>query len=323
MLRLYAFIAGICFCLAAGVVLAQQGPVAAMFVSDQKRDPALALSFQTLDVPPTKTAAFPLRVYLSAGDLERAFDRTEFRPDAAIVPTNTDLLIAASEPSTQRVLVDRVRKVPEALRGLEDQIAARRKQPPAAAGKESGLLRIGIDMLVAPLSGAGAFPKTVCLVATDYAKGGAIDHRELFAQDRVRKGIAGCLTALDAAGVQSVVLPLLGAASSEKQTNDPLYEGQRVLKECRHINAAAGIALGLHDFAPGRRTLREIGIVQWDLEVVGMFTPATGRGFTPNSEKAYRAYAEQVNQAVRKGLAGNKTTASDVHGSCNAIFNLQ
>ena len=184
-------------------------------------------------------------------------------------------------------------------------------------------MRIGIDMLVAPLSGAGAFPKTVCLVATDYAKGGAIDHRELFAQDRVRKGIAGCLTALDAAGAQSVVLPLLGAASSEKQTNDPLYEGQRVLKECRHINAAAGIALGLHDFAPGRRTLREIGIVQWDLEVVGMFTPATGRGFTPNSEKAYRAYAEQVNQAVRKGLAGNKTTASDVHGSCNAIFNLQ
>ena len=323
MLRLYALIAGICFCLAAGVALAQQGPVAAMFVSDQKRDAALALSFQTLDVPPTKTAAFPLRVYLSAGDLERAFDRTEFRPDAAIVPTNTDLLISASEPSTQRVLVDRVRKQPEALRGLEDQIAARRKQPPAAAGKESGLLQIGTDMLVAQLSGAGAFPKTVCLVATDYAKGGAVDHRELFAQDRVRKGIAACLAALDAAGAQSVILPLLGAASSEKQTNDPLYEGQRVLKECRLINAAAGIALGLHDFGPGRRSLREIGIVQWDLEVVGMFTPAGGRGFTPLAQTAYREYAEQVNQAVRKGLAGTKTTASDVDGSCNAIFNVQ
>ena len=158
-LRLYTFIAGICLCCAAGVVLAQQGPVAAMFASDQKRDAALALSFHTLDVQPTKTAAFPLRVYLSAGDLERAFDQSEFRPDAAIVPTNTDLLIAASQPGTQRVLVDRVRKQPETLRGLEDQIAARRKQPPAAAGKESGLLRIGIDMLVANLSGAGAFPE--------------------------------------------------------------------------------------------------------------------------------------------------------------------
>src|SRR5688572_12072926 len=159
MLRLYAFIPGICVCLAAGVALAQQGPVAAMSASDQKRDAALASSFQTLDVPPTKTAGFPLRVYLSAGDLERAFDRSEFRPDAAIVPTNTDLLIAASEPGTQRVLVDRVRKQPEALRALEDQIAARQKQPPAAAGKESGLLRIGIDTLVVNLSGAGAFPR--------------------------------------------------------------------------------------------------------------------------------------------------------------------
>ncbi len=322
-LRLYTFIAGICLCCAAGVVLAQQGPVAAMFASDQKRDAALALSFHTLDVQPTKTAAFPLRVYLSAGDLERAFDQSEFRPDAAIVPTNTDLLIAASQPGTQRVLVDRVRKQPETLRGLEDQIAARRKQPPAAAGKESGLLRIGIDMLVASLSGAGAFPRTVCLVASDYANGGAIDHRELFAQDRVRKGIAACLTALDAAGAQSVVLPLLGASSSEKQTNDPLYEGQRVLQECRLINAAAGIALGLHDFVPGRRSLKEIGIVQWDREVVGMFTPPGSRGFTPNAQKAYRAYAEQVNQAVRKGLAGNKTTANDVDGSCSAIFNVQ
>src|SRR5688572_31122343 len=90
MLRFYAFIAGICFCFAAGVALAQQGPVAAMFASDQKQDAALASSFQALDVPATKAAAFPLRVYLSAGDLERAFDRSEFRPDAAIVPTRSE-----------------------------------------------------------------------------------------------------------------------------------------------------------------------------------------------------------------------------------------
>ena len=62
-----------------------------MFASDQKREEPLALSFLPIDVPPTKTAASPLRVYLSAGDIERAFDNADFRPDAAIVPTNTDL----------------------------------------------------------------------------------------------------------------------------------------------------------------------------------------------------------------------------------------
>ena len=57
------------------------------------------------------------------------------------------------------------------------------------------------------------------------------------------------------------MMPLLGAASAEMQSRDPVYEGQRLLKECRHLNSAAGIALGIHDFAPGRHTLREIGIV--------------------------------------------------------------
>jgi hypothetical protein len=80
---------------------------------------------------------------------------------------------------------------------------------------------------------------------------------------------------LDAAGAQSLVLPLMGAASSREQA---LYEGQRVLKECRLINATAGIALGIHDFAEARRSLTEIG---------------------------------------------ENTTASDVNGSCRAIFNSQ
>jgi hypothetical protein len=319
------------FCwLLAEVAIAQQGPVAVMFSSDQKRDQALALSFLPLDLPPAKAAAFPLSVYLSAGDLERAFDNAQFRPDAAIVPTNTELLIASPDPATQRTLIDRVRKQPDVLRDLEDQIAARRKQSPATSGSEGGLLAIGVDTFVAQLPRAvnnkasgGAFPKMACLVATDYPKGGAIDRRELFAQDRVRKGIAGCLAALDAAGVQSVVLPLMGAASSSTQTNDKLFEGQRVLKECRLINSTAGIALGIHDFAPTRRSLREIGIVQWDREIVDMFSVPKGSSLAQSARNAYLKYAEQVREAVRKGLAGTKTTASDVDGSCNAIFNVQ
>ena len=163
-------------------------------------------------------------------------------------------------------------------------------------------------------SGAGAFPRLVCLIATDFPTGGAVDRRELFSQDRVRKGVAACLSALDAAGATSVMMPLLGAASAQTQSKDPVFEGQRLLKECRHLNAAAGIALGIHDFVPGRRTLREIGIVQWNQEIGEMFSSSR------LAQTAYRLYAEQIKQAVNKGIAGEKTTASDIGGNCSATF---
>jgi hypothetical protein len=311
----------------AGVTRAQQGPVAAMFGDDQKRGEEIALSFATAEVPPTAAAGFPAQVYLTGGDLERAFDTSRFRPDAAIVPTNTDLIITSGSPATQRVLVDRVRKQSSVMRSLENQIDMRRKQKPAASGGDASLLNIGTDWFVAQLSrqgkeSGGAFPKTVCLVATEFPKGGAIDRRELFAQDRVRKGIAGCLAALDAAGVQSVVMPLMGAASAATQANDPAYEGQRVLKECRLLNSLAGIALGIHDFAPNRRSLREIGVIQWDRELDEMFSLPRGTRLAQTAQNAYRQYSDQVKLAFRKGLAGEKTMPSDVDGACSAIFSF-
>jgi hypothetical protein len=309
---------------AARVILAQGAPVAAMFHDDQKRDASLALSFASVELAATR-AGVPLHVYLTAGDLERAFDRLEFRPDATIIPTNTDLLVTASDPATQRVLIARVQKQPEAMRELESQVATRRKQSSAPTDGEPGLLRIGIDSFVAQLApGNGpsqaAFPKTACFVATDFATGGAIDRRELFLQDRMRQGIAGCLDALDAAGAQSLVLPQLGAASSTTQTNDAMYEGQRTLKECRLLNSTAGIALGIHDFAVRRRNLREIGVVQWDKEIVGMFKVPPGSRAERNAQAAYRAYAKQVREVLQKGLAGEKVTANDLQGNCGPIL---
>jgi hypothetical protein len=163
----------------------------------------------------------------------------------------------------------------------------------------------------------------VCLIATDFPQGGAIDRRELFAQERMRKGIAGCLAALDAAGVQSVVLPLMGAASSGTQAKDAVFEGQRVLKECRLMNSLAGIALGIHDFAPGRRQIQEIGIIQWDQELVEMFGLRAGTTITGAAQNAYRTYSQQIALALRRGVAGEKTTASNIDGSCTAIFSAQ
>jgi hypothetical protein len=305
-----------------GQALAQQGPVAFMFGDDQKRGEEIALSFATTEMAPTATAAFPSKIYLTGGDLERAFDTPRFRADAAIVPTNTDLDITASSPATQRVLIDRVRKQSAVMRDLQEQIAAHRKQSPAA-------LNIGLDSFVVQLprqgskQASGAFPKMVCLIPTDFARGGAIDRRELFAQDRVRKGITACLSALDAAGAKSLVLPLMGAASSGTVTKDAAFEGQRVLKECRLLNSVAGIALGIHDFAPSRRSIREIGIIQYDQELDEMFSLPRGTRLAQTAQNAYRVYADQVKLALNKGLAGEKTTSSDVDGSCTAIFNAQ
>jgi len=302
-----------------GVAFMQQEPVATMFRADLKRDQTLAASFLPIEVPAGGATA-TMHVYLTAGDLERAFDRAEFRPDAAIVPTNTHLLVTAASPTTQRMLIARVMKQPSVMADLQDQIAARRKQSPAATASD-GILQIGIDSFVArlPSSGAadvkGAFPRQVCLIATNSPTGGAVDLRELFVQDRVRKGVAGCLATLDAGGAGSVVMPLLGAASAQTQSRDSAYEGQRLLQECRHLNAAAGIALGIHDFAPGRRAVREIGIVQWDREISQMF------GGSAAGQAAYRVYAEQIKRAVTKGLAGERTTAADLDGNCAATLN--
>ena len=307
------------------IAFAQKAPLAALYNAEQQRDAFLATSFLQVDLPATATTPYPAPLYLMAGDLERAFDRREFRPDAVIIPTNTDLLLKAPAPATQRVLVTRVEKQPETMRDLTEQVEARRKRP-AAAGV-TGTLQIGLDTFVAQLPRGGKpdatapFPPSACFIATDFAKGGAIDRRELFAQDRVRKGIADCLSALDAAGAQSIVLPLMGAASSGTQADDARFEGQRTLLECRLINATAGVALGIHDFAARRRNVREVGVVQWDQELSRMFKVAGGSRLEKAALTAYRLYADQIKLALRKGLAGEKTTHTDVGGSCTAILN--
>jgi hypothetical protein len=329
-LRPQSLLLGVLLSISAGDLGAQQAPVAAMFGDDQKRGESIALSFATAELPATATAPVPLQIYLTGGDLERAFDNARFRPDATIIPTNTDLEIAAALPGTQQVLIERVRRQQAVLRDLQDQIALRRKQASTASAGQPGLLDIGEDWFVVQLprstSGKpsdGAFPRLACLIPTEFPKGGAIDRRELFSQDRARKGIAGCLAALDTAGAQSVVLPLMGAASSRTQAKDPVFEGQQVLRECRQLNSLAGIALGIHDFASSRRNLREIGIIHWDQELVEMFSLPKGTRLAQTAQNAYRTYSEQIKLALRRGLAGEKTTSTDIEGGCTSILNVQ
>ena len=203
---------------------------------------------------------------------------------------------------------------------LQDQIAARRKQAPA--GGDGGVLQIGVDAFAAQLPRNGERDRRQGRVSEV-----GVPDRDRLSHGRgrrspraVRHRIA-CARALrdawprlDAAGAGSVMMPLLGAASAKTQSKDPVYEGQRLLKECRHLNAVAGIALGIHDFTPARKTLREIGIVQWSQEISEMF------GGGRLAQSAYRVYAEQIKQAVNQGIAGEKTTASNVDGNCASTF---
>jgi hypothetical protein len=53
-----------------------------------------------------------------------------------------------------------------------------------------------------------------------------------------------------------------------------------------------------------------------------MFKVTSDSRAAGSAQAAYRTYAEQVRGAFRKGLAGNKTTSSDVTG-CNAILDVQ
>ena len=78
-------------------------------------------------------------------------------------------------------------------------------------------------------------------------------------------------------------------------------------------------ALGIHDFSPTRKNIREVGIVQWDREITGMFDPGASRIM----RAAYESYAGQITAALRKGLGGEKTTAQDVGGGCAATFRAQ
>ena len=147
----------------AGVVVAQQKPVAAMFGDDQKRGETIALSFATAEIarprrPDSPCISISPQVTSCARSTGLIFDPT--RRSCRPIPI---CCTTGAWPATQRVLMERVRKQSTVMRDLEEQIAARKKQSPATS---DGLLSIGVDTFVALLprpgraQASGAFPKT-------------------------------------------------------------------------------------------------------------------------------------------------------------------
>ena len=83
------------------LIAATQGPVAAMYADDQARGNAIPQGFAAASLPASGNAPATAQIYLTTGDLQRAFDEARFRPGAAIVPTNTELQLTARAPAEQ------------------------------------------------------------------------------------------------------------------------------------------------------------------------------------------------------------------------------
>ena len=220
-----------------------------------------------------------------------------------------------------RLFISRVQKQPDVMRDLEPSrdtqaaVAGIGRRARSPSNRHRYVRRA--SRRVTPAS-QGAFPKNACFVATDFAKGGAVDRRELFLPDRMRQGIAACLDALDTAGARSLVLPLLGAASSTTQRNDAQYEGQRILKECRLLNSTTGIASAFTTSPPAAAICARSASCSGtgSSRACSAWMPAAARN--EPRRRPYRAYAKQVSDVFRKGLAGQKSRraiSGELHGN--------
>ena len=193
--RVFAFIVGMSVAALTGVTMAQQGPVAAMFADDQKRNASLAQSFTTAELPATSGASVPLQRVPQRRRSRAGLRRIRIpsrRDDCPHQHRPADRGTGAGDPAR----ADRSRS----------ETAGRHAEPgrpgrsAPATGVSTNRRRAGPPshrhrfVRGAPGAGrrcpAGAFPKAACLVATDFANGGAVDRRELFLQDRMRQGIS-------------------------------------------------------------------------------------------------------------------------------------
>jgi hypothetical protein len=331
--RLLSVLFGICGIGASWTALAEDLPVASWF-TDRQGSSQFARSFYEEQLSATPTEPRELSVYLTVGDIAVAFDEARFRPDGAIVPTNMNLDLHASFPATQAILIRRVSADPTALHDLQTQVEAERKRHGSGIAAGSAVLALATGTFTASLkrvpltndARSRPFPTTVCLIATDRPTGGSISRRDLFTQSQVRIGVKDCLLSLDKSGAHSVMMPLIGAASIATQGKALADPKERLLLRCRLVNAISGIALGISDFAPTRGAVEEIGIVQWDTDLLRLFS-APNRPVTPKIEEAlardYQDYSQGVIETLKRGLQGKLTTGDDLkERDCNWILGI-
>lgn len=296
---------------------APSGPVARHFLFEQGRS-LLNRSFYQESLLVTDANRQPLDVYLLVGDIAMSFDNSKFRPDAAIMPTNRELEFLAKFPITQKIIISRAMK----SRYAKDSIlAAKSEKASVRMATEPVLVRLKSGL--APVDEEREpFPSWACFLATDFSTGGSGSEkfRDLFEQQQIKIGVRACLSKLDEAGVRSVVMPLLGAASS--WTQEVSNSKARELLRCRTINSIAGISLGIKEFSVTAKSILEIGIIQYDKDIRKLFFFSSASNGSPAEIKAYQTYAKGAAETFRRGLQGIATKQSDLleERDCNKIF---
>jgi hypothetical protein len=274
------------------------------FMEQQERSSFGRIFFDSKIESPTRPGP---RVFLVSGSLDEAFD---FRPDAVVVPTNTQADLFAEFPITQHILIDRAQLTPGAADALRQAVDARRK----------GLLPLGTGSLTVtlPEPARQRLPGVVCLIATDYSQGGSNERRDLFYQHHIATGVGGCLRDIDATGARSIALPLVGSATFA--TRDSALKGEeRDLLQCRLINSISGIGQAIAEFSHTPFGLTDVGVVIWEKDLRRLFgtTPADPR------RKEFDRFAAFARASILRGLAGKNTTSAELGmPQCLSIFGL-
>ena len=236
-----------------------------------------------------------IRLYIMDGDLNRTFDHAEFRPSAAVLPTNTRVNIEDPFPVTQRLLL-RSRLTEAEMRVIDEKISLGTK------------LDLGRDSLVVTLpddSGdIGTLPRKLCLIATDLPGGGVINDKDFYFQKPLGEGLASCFEGIDRLNATSVVTPLVGSALFAVKPGTPLTRDQRRLKICRLLNSLGGIVIGLARSATDSKSIQEVGIIFYTKELNDLFQLNLSEPNVLDKER-FLSFAAQTRSHTDVALTGD------------------
>lgn len=313
------------------LALASETPVRTLYLETRASMPRWERSFTAIPLatPPASAASThtapvvdQLTVYLFVGDVTRTFDSGALQVDAAIMPTNNKLEMLAAYPTTQAALVRRISSDSMALGSLVQSAKTR-----AVGGMIMAIDTFPVMLWpkAAPTTPYG-FPRYACFIATDEPDSGSINMRDLFSQRLIAKGIEGCLSWLDEKGAKSVVMPLIGSASGGTSALQLKDLKQRYLLQCRLINSISGIGLGVNGFLKHRKSIQEIGLIQWTRDMEKQFPAApaspAGRHTKDVSANAVDQYGDFARTTLTKALSGKPVESGDLpkEDGCNSIF---
>jgi len=136
----------------------------------------------------------------------------------------------------------------------------------------------------------------------------------------IQRGIKSsdtCLLDLDSRGAKSIAMPLIGAASAWT-VGRPGSDADFEFRQCRMINSIAGVGLGLYQFLPNRKSIEEVGIVQWTVDLERQYP----RGTEESGKESVAEYGSRVVATLDSAIKGKMAVplGSGREKDCNLIY---